>query len=122
MRIHAAAADWIDPNVQWYAILVLLTVAVLLSVPWAVRVWKEAKGDVGEVSDTAEGLLGPLEEAFASGQMSEEEYHRIKSSVVKVAAPGKLSRLSVPDRPARPAESRTLADLPDPDGDGGGGD
>lgn len=90
-----------DPNTRWYATLVLLSIAVVISIIWAFRTWQDAHGELVETGDTAEGLLGPLEEAYASGQMSEEEYLRIRSSVGKIAQPGKLSRFSLPPRPAR---------------------
>ncbi|MGE3819143.1 MAG: hypothetical protein AB7I30_06875 [Isosphaeraceae bacterium] len=93
----------IDSDTKWYLTFALLAFGIVVGVPWAIRTWKEAKGDVEETSDTAEGLLGPLEEAYASGELSEEEYRRIRSSVVKVAAPGRLSDLSIPQLEPREA-------------------
>lgn len=102
--LAVARAQFLDPNLRWYATLVLLSVGVVVGVPWALWVWKGAKGDLGCDSDTAEGLLGPLEEAYASGQMSDEEYQRIRSSVVKVAPLGRLSDLSYSQVKSRATE------------------
>src|SRR5947209_7323484 len=68
----------IDPNVRWYATLVVLTVALVAVLAWAVRVWNDVKGEAVESSDDPDDLLDPLTRAFAAGQMSKDEYLRIK--------------------------------------------
>ena len=103
--------DWVmGPNFRWYATLGLMSLLILVGVPWALKVWKEAKGNIEGPTDTPDRLLGPLEEAFASGQMSEEEYLKIRSSVEKVAPiKGRL----LPSRPPAPRPIPPLEDVDD---------
>ncbi len=69
------------PNLVWYVALVVLTAAMAAGSVWMLRVWNDVKGETVETSDDPDELLRPLAEAFASGQMSEEEYQRIKRSI-----------------------------------------
>lgn len=69
------------PNLMWYLALVVLTVAMAVGSVWMLRVWNDVKGEESEKPVGPDDLLGPLAQAFAAGQMSEEEYQRIKQSL-----------------------------------------
>ncbi len=46
--------------------------------------------------------MGPLAEAYASGQMSEEEYNRIKATILRGGVdPAAFARIKPSTRPAR---------------------
>ena len=92
------------PDLIWFGTLVVLTVAMTVGSVWVMRVWNDVKGGAKESSDDPVELLEPLAEAFAAGQMSEEEYQRIKQSV------GRSGRLSEP--PPRPRPSRATPEPP----------
>jgi hypothetical protein len=76
----------VDPSatLKWYVGLAALTIALIVGMVWVYRVLSELRGEGDDTSDTPEGLLDPLSQAFESGQMSEEEYNRIRASVGKV--------------------------------------
>jgi len=70
----------IDPNLKWYLTLIVMTLALVIGTVWASRVWNDLKGEAeGPLTDPNE-LMSPLEQAFAAGQMTKEEYLRIKES------------------------------------------
>jgi hypothetical protein len=101
----------IDPNLKWYLTLFVLIAALAAGAVWAYRVWSDVKGETEEPTTDPDELLAPLAEAFAAGQMSEEEYQRIKQSV------GRGARSEpAPARPARPkpGPSATAADPAQP--------
>ena len=103
----------------WYAVLVAMALAALMGAVWAHRVWREARGEVDDESCTTEDLLSPLALAYKSGQMSEDEYRRIRDSLRRVET-GKTDPLTLPPgrRSTPPADAAT--DRPEvsrPDGD-----
>ena len=106
----------IDPNLRWYLTLGLLSGALVVGVSWAHRVWSDVKGEDDESSNDPDELIAPLTEAFAAGQMSDEEYLRIKQSVERTASAGEVA----PTLPIRPKVVRaevvngTESALPDP--------
>jgi uncharacterized membrane protein len=59
----------------------VLTVAMAVGSVWMLRFWNDVKGETEEKPTRPDDLLGPLAQAFAAGQMSEEEYQRIKQSL-----------------------------------------
>ena len=70
-------------NYSWYlGVLVLLTFS-LLGLPYAVRVWRDVKEGPEDESVEIDDVIGPLTDAFAAGEISKEEYERIKNSVQK---------------------------------------
>ena len=99
----------VDPRL-WYLTLVVLVVASVVGVVIAHRVWREAHGEVEAESDRPEDLLAPLAEAFAAGQMSEEEYARIRASLGRPIQPWENRSL----RPRPPRPEPTPGDQPPP--------
>jgi hypothetical protein len=112
-------------NLTWYITLVALITALLIGIVIVKNVWRDLK-EKEEPPPDPEELLGPLADAFAAGQMSEEEYARIRESVKRVAtpraadAPGQGSEgrdlprsIKADDRPPTgPATSEGQADVP----------
>jgi hypothetical protein len=93
----------IDPNTSWYIALAALGIALMIGVPMALRVIREAKGEVEEEGGSEDDLMGPLAEAYASGQMSEEEYNRIKATILRGGVdPATFARIKPSAPPARP--------------------
>lgn len=88
----------IDPNLKWYLTLALLTIALLVGVVLTHRVLRDVKGDAEESLTDPDDLLNPLSEAFASGQMSQEEYERIQASVRRGVLLGTMPE-ALPVRP-----------------------
>ena len=95
MTILVAA---IDPNLKWYFAFFALTTALVIGVPMAMRVIREARGEVEP--ETEDDLLTPLAQAFAEGQMSKDEYERIRASIdrggVGLTFPPKAKPVSPP--------------------------
>ena len=96
----------------WYGVLIVLATAAMLGALWAHRVWREARGEIDDENCTTEDLLSPLVLAYKSGQMSEDEYRRIRDSLLsggtdRTARPGSSpcaqSTLRKPPRGGRPA-------------------
>ena len=73
----------IDPNLRWYLIFTMLTVALVVGMVMVHRVWRDVKGEAEDLTTDPEDLLAPLAEAFAAGQMSEEEFQRIRDSTIR---------------------------------------
>lgn len=80
-----------------YLPLLLLGVGSLVATVLAYRVYRDLKPEPGESLTDSDELLGPLTEAFESGQMSEEEYNRIRDAAVRAGFGG-----AFPPFPARP--------------------
>ena len=76
-----------DSNFTFYLTIGVFVVLALFGLPIAVRVWNDTRLGVDPETDSPEDVLTPLSVAFQSGQMSEEEYHRIQSSVERVIMP-----------------------------------
>ncbi len=72
----------LDPNLKWYGALILLIVAAAVLVPYALRVWRDVNEGVDEGSSDPDDVLRPLTEAFAAGEISREEYERVRDSLV----------------------------------------
>ncbi len=71
-------------SLAWVLSLVGFTVAITVGTIWTYRVWNDIRGETDEdVSTNPADLLEPLSAAFAAGQMSEEEYQRIRQSLVR---------------------------------------
>jgi hypothetical protein len=64
-----------------YVTFGVLAAALLVGVVWAARVWRDLREQAEEETDTPEDLVTSLTKAYASGQMSEEEYRRIRQSL-----------------------------------------
>ncbi len=79
--VAAAVATSNGPDLRWYLALGGLTLAMSIGAVWMLRVWNDVKGEGDAESSRPEDLLGPLAQAYAAGQMSEEEYQRIKRSI-----------------------------------------
>ena len=77
----------VDPTLQFYVIIAVFIVLAIFGLPVAIRVWNDTRHGVVEETDSPEELLTPLEAAFRSGQMTEEEYQRIQQSVERVVSP-----------------------------------
>jgi hypothetical protein len=92
----------------WYAVLVVMALAALMGAAWAHRVWREARGEVDDESCTTEDLLSPLVLAYKSGQMSEDEYRRIRDSLHR----GETGKTALPPLPLEPG-STPPSDAPD---------
>jgi hypothetical protein len=91
----------IDPTLLKYLPLVVLTLALAIGLPWAFRVYREARGESEPECDKPDDVLGPLAEAFAAGQMSEEEYNRIRTSIEQGMGEPSL-RYKYMTKPSRP--------------------
>lgn len=77
----------LDPNLMWYLVLVVLTVAMIIGALLTRNLWNDLKGLNDEPATGPDELLAPLSEAFAAGQMDEAEYQRIRASVERVVTP-----------------------------------
>jgi hypothetical protein len=109
----------VDPNatLKWYLGLAALTIALIVGMVWVYRVLSDLRGERGDTSDTPEGLLDPLSQAFESGQMSEEEYNRIRASVGRVLPDSDLREPPILRRerqsaPKEGAGGRLVSDTP----------
>jgi hypothetical protein len=102
----------IGPNFKWYLAFVLLSTGLVIATVMVHRVWTDLKGGADEETTDPDDLLGPLSEAFAAGQMTEEEYNRIRESIrrgVPYETPADLANPRLPvddsaDRTSPPAE------------------
>jgi hypothetical protein len=79
-------------NTLWAIVIpaAVLVIGLLAGMFWVMKVVGDLKNNDGKPADTPKTLLSPLEQAFAAGQMSEEEYLKIRSAAVKVAGGGDL--------------------------------
>lgn len=96
-----------DPIKDHPWILAGMSLAVVLGVFWLRRVWLSMRGEIDEESSTTDDLLTPLALAYKSGQMSEEEYRRIRDSLVSGGQPPapEPRRPRLADPPPPPPES-----------------
>lgn len=76
-----------------YSVLAVLSIALVAGVYRAMRVWQDLKGGGEPTTDDPETLLAPLAEAYASGQLSEEEFHKVRDSLSPRPAPTAVSSL-----------------------------
>jgi hypothetical protein len=83
-----AAAIPPDHPWYWYVTLVVMSLAVVGGIIWAGRVWREARGDCDDDRCTTDDLLAPLVQAYQAGELSEEEYRRIRTSLGSGPAAG----------------------------------
>jgi hypothetical protein len=112
-------AALVDPNatLKWYLGLAALTIALIVGMVWVYRVLSDLRGKGDDTSDTPEDLLNPLSQAFESGQMSTEEYNRIRASVGKVLPDSELRetpplRRERQSAPKGDAGGRLVSDAP----------
>lgn len=70
-------------NYPWYLGVLGLIIFTLFGLPFALRIWRDVKEGPEDESTDAEDVIGPLTDAYAAGEISKEEYERIKSSVEK---------------------------------------
>ena len=99
METIEKALDAVPNPVFTYLPLALLGIALLFGAAWVVRVYREAKGEAEETPDTPEDMLSPLSEAYAAGQMSEEEFKRIRDSLLQAQAKGEPPPMPVRPKP-----------------------
>src|SRR5262245_27581074 len=85
------------PHEPGYLPLLALAVALVVAMALAYRVFRDVKGEEDESLTEPDDLLGPLDEAFAAGQMSEGEYLRARDAIVRAGFGGRF-----PDLPLRP--------------------
>ena len=79
-------------------------VAIVVGLALIYRVWNDLKGDPGVDSCDPEDVLDPLTRAYAAGQMSREEYERIRDSIGRQGQPA-------PVRPEDTEPARLVAGL-----------
>jgi len=70
-------------NYPWYLGVLGLICLTIFGLPFAVRVWRDVKEGPEDESTDAEDVIGPLTDAYAAGEISNEEYEKIKNSVQK---------------------------------------
>jgi hypothetical protein len=109
-----AALAAVDPI--RYLPMIGLALALVVAALLAYRVARDLKADPDESLTEADDLLGPLEEAYAKGQMSEPEYLRARDAIVRAGFESNdlkyaLRPWVVPPAPA-PAEPATEAPPP----------
>ena len=102
-----------SPSLWTYLPVVLLTLATLIGVPVAYRLWREAHEEDEEPA-TDDERLAQLEKAFYLGQMSKEEFLRVRESLGLPkdatspgrgpAPPGPEAGPTPPDEPRIPAD------------------
>ena len=80
----------LDANLAWYLALILMIVAAAVMIPYALRVWRDVKNGGDECATSPEDVLGPLTEAFQEGEISREEYERIRDSLAGTPARGEV--------------------------------
>ena len=105
-----------------YLPFIALVVALLVATVLAYRVLRDLRGESDETLTEAEDLIGPIEEAYAAGHMSEEEYLRARGAVARSGFPGRFddlpgrSKLAGGPTPARdlPADAPAIAPEPEP--------
>ncbi len=101
------------PSLWMYLPIVLLILAILIGVPVAYRLWREAHEEDEEPASDAD-RLAQLERAFYLGQMDEEEFRRVRDSLARpkaatppvrgTARPARDPEPSSPDEPGIPAD------------------
>jgi hypothetical protein len=94
----------IDPNLRWYLTLIVMTLALVVGTIWASRVWNDLKGEAEEPLTDPNELMSPLAQAFAAGQMTKEEYLRIKESARLAGSAENGPAVPGPPRKPRPDE------------------
>lgn len=82
----------LSPTTNWYVSFALLSVALVVGVVWVTRVLRDVKGEEDAATTPTRDLTHPLDVAYFSGLMSDEEYRRVKSSADKLLRPGEDSR------------------------------
>jgi hypothetical protein len=70
----------IDPRLWNYLPLVLLTVSILVGVPLAYRLWREAHEEDEPIRGA--DMLSDFEQAYAAGKMDEAEFRRLRDLVI----------------------------------------
>jgi hypothetical protein len=83
-----------------YLPVILLVLVMLVGVPAAYRLWREAHHEDEEPA-TDDERLSQLERAYYAGQMNEDEFRRIRELL------GRPRSAAVPTRPRRAPETTT---------------
>jgi hypothetical protein len=85
----AVAVAFFPGGVRWSDVLILLgfTASLAVGLYWTQRVWRDLKDPAEEPSTDPSELLEPLSGAFAAGQMTDEEFARVRESVRRAASP-----------------------------------
>jgi hypothetical protein len=106
-----------NPSLWTYLPIALLTLAILIGVPVAYRLWREAHEEDEEPASDAE-RLAQLEKAYYLGQMSKEEFLRVRESLARPKDAPPPGRGPVePDRGPEPSSPPDEPGIPaDPDG------
>jgi hypothetical protein len=112
----------IDPR-YYYLTLGLLIICTVVSLFVAYRLQKDV--NVDDVPPTEKELLGPLEKAYYSGLMTEDEFKRVNKSMAKqknlydesVDAPQPASKLKKPPMTMAEATEPATTDEPDTEED-----
>lgn len=86
----------IDPRFWSYLPFLLLTVALLIGVPMAYKVWRDLHAD--EEPALGSELFSDLERAYAEGKMTEAEFRRIREKLIGLPAKGVVRSTPVPPR------------------------
>lgn len=100
---------------------IFLIAALAVGTVLAYRVYRDVKEEPADTSTDPDDLLGPLTEAYAAGQMSEEEYHRTRDSILRPGAVGAVPSLPIRpgshagERVPAPGDARTQPGMTSPD-------
>ncbi|MFO0952278.1 MAG: hypothetical protein U0835_14235, partial [Isosphaeraceae bacterium] len=79
--------------------------ALLAGAIWMYQIFRDLRGGSEQEGESPEDLLTPLAEAFEEGQISEEEYLRIRESIER-EHPGAISGFVRPMKPRPRPEPR----------------
>jgi hypothetical protein len=113
----------IDPRFWSYLPFILLTVALLIGVPLAFRVWRDLHAD--DEPAPASELFSDLERAYAEGKMTEAEFRRIREKLIGLPAkrvekistvPHRTEQVHTPETAVQPqVPDETEGPFPSPD-------
>jgi hypothetical protein len=105
-----------SPSLWTYLPIVLLILAIMIGVPVAYRLWREAHEEDEEPASDAE-RLSQLEKAYYLGQMSAEEFHRVRESLAgPKTSPPPVRNPVGPDRGTEPPSPPDRPGIPDDPG------
>jgi hypothetical protein len=107
----------IDPRLWSNLPLILLTVAIVIGVPVAYRLYRQTHEE--EEPTPVSDRLWDLEQAYAEGKMSKEEIHRIRELLEGTGGKSTGTAHAKPPRDAPGLSSTTTLEQP-PAGEPGG--
>ena len=70
-------------NYPWYLGVMGVLIFTLFGLPFAIRVWRDVKEEPDDETTDIEDVIGPLTNAYAAGEISKDEFERIRNSVEK---------------------------------------